>query len=87
MSIFFFFMISLLYKHILILCGRYKTSFTALVYSPVIFPGDDNGIIYIGTTDFFCAMQGKYSREEDFLWGHLLQRNGALKSFGVSVLK
>ena len=32
-------------------------------------------------------MQGKFSREEGFLRGPLLQKNGAWKSFGASVLK
>ena len=30
--------------------------FQRSIYSPVIFPGEDNGIIYIGTTDFVKLM-------------------------------
>ena len=42
------------------------------LYNPVIFPGEDNGIIYIATKStltMLCAMQGKFSREEGFLVG------------------
>ena len=30
--------------------------FHRYIYNPVIFPGEDNGIIYIATTDFFKLM-------------------------------
>ena len=72
--------------------------FHRYIYSAVIFPGEVTGSYTLGRQIMsnLCAMQEKFSYEEGFLrggggggggGGHLLQRNVAWKSFGVSVLK
>ena len=60
------------------------------IYTPVIFPGEDNGIIYIPTKDISVvsyALQGEDSSGRGFSWGDNTSENGARKSFGGSVLK
>ena len=42
------------------------------IYNPVIFPGEDNGIIYIPTKDISVvsyALQGEDSSGRGFSWG------------------
>ena len=60
------------------------------IYNPVIFPGEDNGIIYIQTKDISVvsyALQGENSSGRGFSWGDNTSENGARKSFRGSVLK
>ena len=60
------------------------------IFTPVIFPGEDNGIIYIPTKDISVvsyALQGEDSSGRGFSWGDNTSENGARKSFGGSVLK
>ena len=60
------------------------------IYTPVIFPGEDNGIIYILTKDISVvsyALQEEDSSGRGFSWGDNTSKNGARKSFGGSVLK
>ena len=49
------------------------------IYTPIIFPGEDNGIIYIPTKDIsVCLMpcKEKIPREEGFLGGIILLKMG-----------
>ena len=49
------------------------------IYTPVIFPGEDNGIIYIPTKDISVvsyALQGEDSSGRGFSWGIILQKMG-----------
>ena len=60
------------------------------IYTPVIYPGEDNGIIYIPTKDISVvsyALQGEDSSGRGFSWGDNTSENGVRKSFGGSVLK
>ena len=55
------------------------------IYTPVIFPGEDNGIIYIPTKDISVvsyALQGEDSSRRALSWGYNTSENGARKSFG-----
>ena len=60
-----------------------------LIYNPVIFPGEDNGIIYIAKTDSsnLCAMQEKSSREEGFLRGASIAEKWGFEIFWGKCLK
>ena len=55
------------------------------IYNPVIFPGEDNGIIYIPTQNISVvsyALQGDDFSGRGFSWGDNTSENGARKSFG-----
>ena len=71
-------------KNIDFIVPKYFKHFHRYMYNPVIFPGEDNGIIYIATADsvkLICHARVVF-QEEGFFRGALLQRNGAWKSLG-----